>query len=173
MNDQSKTLKTPNLFESWPNPPPYYAHYFGENKDHEEKLQLEPPILDDNIAQILSNEAYGGALSRARRGGDDTTVTNNTKHSDMDDNDSKRNYKEELHTHLNDIMKNALSFTTFSDPNPVSDEIDHKRLKLNESLVTLHGILEEYRLHEAKELLYNSLLKKLERFHEVESFLIR
>lgn len=145
-----------NVEHTFPGPPSYYKYCFDSdsNKEsHESDSTLQPPSID-SINDPYS-VIYGGALAQVRE-----------KARPFD---SERDYRVELKILLKSVLTKALSFTSYNDPQ--TDEITEKVLDFKTTLVEIHKVLEDFRVHEARELLCNSMQMQLEDIKSVEESL--
>jgi hypothetical protein len=143
-----------------PAPPSYYKYYFDSvhNKESQgsDSNTLQPPSIDSVTTDPYSL-IYNGALAQIRE-----------KARPFD---TAKDYKAELKTLLKSALIKALSFTSYNDPQ--TDEITDKVLDFKSTLVDIHKVLEEYRVHEARELLCNSVQTQLGDIKSVEESLER
>eukprot|EP01038_Epipyxis_sp_PR26KG_P009257 gene9257-12472_t len=146
MMDGNDNATSNSLVDECP-PPPFYFELFGSNS-----VIIDPPPLPSKDVDVQAS-IYGGVLRSI-----------NPRYPAFH---GTKDYKFELNRSLNIIHEKSLKLISYDG----SRRVEENAADLKESLANIYKILEEYRSHEAREVLRHDLALKLEELQKVESSL--
>mmetsp|Transcript_13874 Transcript_13874/g.23108 ORF Transcript_13874/g.23108 Transcript_13874/m.23108 type:complete len:155 (+) Transcript_13874:63-527(+) len=136
------------IVEEFPPPPLYYRCFIDE------KYSLDQPSIPEDDPY---KNAYNGIFA----------IIKDSQLEFRGD----RDYKVDLKRILKEIMESALLLVSNNDPS--ISNIDQSVINLREKLTEFHAVLNEYRLHEAREVLCMDTMVQLQRVQEIEKNLQR
>lgn len=137
------------IVEEFPAPPKYYdAPAFQSN--------MKPPAIPVGVNPYA--KAYNGAFQKLVDGNTAPFI-------------ESKDYKAELHKSLRGIVHCAMNLVSFGDPN--SNNVAEYAEGLKAAIAEFHGLLGEYREHEAREVLCGQMREQLEQVAQLEASLQR